>query len=221
MASSPASSLTPFQTELLLAFFAREGRFFLTGGGALAGFYLGHRTTEDLDLFSGPGPELAEAAAGVNAAALDCGATTESLRIYPDFRRLLAARGDERCIVDLVIDRAPMIDAEKAHFGTVRVDTVREIAANKICTLLSRSEIKDLVDLRALLAGGAELEVALADAERKDAGTDPATLAWILDQVTISPQAALPGGVDAGEVDAFRRELVQRLRTLAFARARR
>lgn len=53
-----------------------------------------------------------------------------------------------------------MIDPEKTAFGAVRVDTLREIAANKICTLLSRSEIKDLVDLRALV----DLDRAFADA---------------------------------------------------------
>jgi hypothetical protein len=44
-----SSRLDPFQQELLAAFFAREQRFFLTGGAALAGFHLGHRETRDLD----------------------------------------------------------------------------------------------------------------------------------------------------------------------------
>jgi hypothetical protein len=44
----------------------------------------------------------------------------------------VASRGDEVCIVDLVIDRAPAIESTKAHFGMVVVDTLREIAANKV-----------------------------------------------------------------------------------------
>ncbi|HEX7601979.1 MAG TPA: hypothetical protein VF316_10255 [Polyangiaceae bacterium] len=59
------------------------------------------------------------------------------------------------------------------------MDTEREIAANRICTLLSRSELKDLVDLAALLHRGIELDQAFADARRKDAGAEPATLAWL------------------------------------------
>lgn len=47
MASSP-DRLTPLQRDLLDAFFAREQGFFLTGGAALAGFYLRHRETTDL-----------------------------------------------------------------------------------------------------------------------------------------------------------------------------
>ena len=70
MDSSPRPSrLTPLQRDLLDAFFAREQRLFLTGGGALAGFYLGHRTTEDLDLFTLPGLDLADAAHALDEAA--------------------------------------------------------------------------------------------------------------------------------------------------------
>src|SRR5256885_8172390 len=46
------SKLTELQREVLDAFFQRERGFFLTGGAALAGFHLGHRTTDDLDLFT-------------------------------------------------------------------------------------------------------------------------------------------------------------------------
>jgi hypothetical protein len=46
------SKLSTLQQDFLNAFFKREGRFFLTGGAARAGFYLGHRETCDLDLFT-------------------------------------------------------------------------------------------------------------------------------------------------------------------------
>ena len=52
------SKLTALQRDLLREFFARERSFFLTGGAALAGFYFGHRETEDLDFFSAPGADL-------------------------------------------------------------------------------------------------------------------------------------------------------------------
>lgn len=52
MVSSGRSSLSALQREVLEAFFRRERGFVLTGGAALAGFHLGHRTTDDLDLFT-------------------------------------------------------------------------------------------------------------------------------------------------------------------------
>jgi hypothetical protein len=221
VSSRPPSRLTPLQRDLLAGFFAREQRMFLTGGGALAGFYFGHRDTEDLDLFAPPGLDLAECARAMKQAAEECGATFTPKQVYPDFRRAEVSRVGEECIVDLVIDRAPMVEIEKTAFGSIRVDTLREIAANKICTLLSRNEVKDLIDLLALVKAGIDLDRAFTDAEKKEGGADPATLAWLLSQVTIGPEARLPGGIAPAEVIAFRDELVPKLRELAFRRAAR
>lgn len=221
MASSPPSRLTKLQLDILAGFFARERRFFLTGGGALAGFYLGHRQTEDLDLFSAPGPDLREVAQALHETVQDLNATLEIRSRYRDFHRYLVRRGNEECIVDLVIDRAPMLESEKAAFGEVRVDTLREIAANKVCALIGRSEIKDLVDLHHLVASGIDLEQAFTDAFKKEASAEPEILAWILDELRIAPEAALPDGTNPVALDTFRRDFAKQLRTLAFGRARR
>jgi predicted nucleotidyltransferase component of viral defense system len=218
--SPPTDKLTPLQRELIAAFFAREQRFTLTGGGALVGFYFGHRETHDLDFFAGPGPDLDDDARTLQEAASACGASLEPIRRSPTFSRFLARRADERCVIDLVIDATERVDREPRRFGSVRVDTLREIAANKLDALLGRSEIRDLVDLKAILESGEDLERAMRDAERKDAGADPATLAWVLDQITIGPSARLPGGVAPGELDLFRKETVRRLRKLALERAK-
>lgn len=55
---SSRDPLSLLQHDLLEAFFARTQGFFLTGGAALAGFYLRHRETEDLDLFAPPNVEI-------------------------------------------------------------------------------------------------------------------------------------------------------------------
>lgn len=130
----------------------------------------------------------------------------------------LARRGDETCIVDLVIDRAPIIDDDKPVRDGVRVDSLREIAANKLCAVIGRAEIKDLVDLQVLLTHGIELGAAVLDAEKKDAGADPATIAWVVSQIKIGPDALLPGNADPIELDRFRTELVERLQVLAYER---
>ena len=220
MASSPPSRLTPLQSELLSGFFAHEKRFFLTGGAALAGFYFGHRGTDDLDFFSAPGPDLADAARAVDAAATACGATATPERTYADFRRIVARRRDEECVVDLVIDRAPSVDPDKARFGDIVVDTKREIAANKICALLSRSEIKDLLDLQVLVSSGIDLHRAFEDASKKDASADPATLSWVLGDLAIGPEARLPSGADPVALERFRADFVRLLRSEAFTIAR-
>lgn len=215
----PNSRLTALQVDLLEGFFARDEEFFLTGGAALAGFFLGHRETNDLDLFSLPGSSLDDAVRVVQEAASACRASCEMARSFAEFKRVIVSRGSERCVVDLVIDRAPALFREKERIGIVRLDSLREIAANKVCALVGRSEIKDLIDLAELARAGVDLEQALTDAATKDGGVDPSTLAWILDQLAIGSEARLPAGVAVDELEAFRKALLLRMRALAFDQA--
>jgi len=204
-------ALDRFQQEVLAAFFARQAGFFLTGGGALAGYYLDHRSTQDLDLFT-VGGSLDEAEANLAAVARELGAGLEAVQTAPDFRRRLLRRESESVIVDLVLDRAAQIDSEKRRFGGVVVDSPEEIRANKLCTLLSRSELRDLADLRALEAAGYAVDAqALRDAAKKDGGLTPAQLAWVLNDFRISSDAPAIGGATPAALSDYKAELIRRL----------
>jgi Nucleotidyl transferase AbiEii toxin, Type IV TA system len=172
--------------------------------------------SSDLDFFAPPANDLDDAAINLREAAAACRAILETQRHARDFHRYLARREQESCLVDLVIDRAPMIVPEKVQVGAVRLDPLREIAANKVCTLLGRAEAKDLRDLRELLNRGFKLREAMLDAERKDAGIDAATLAFLLEDE--AAWAASPGS-DEG-LAAFRRSLAREFRAIAFEQAR-
>lgn len=211
---SSSGRLSPLQEDVLAAFFERAPAFFLTGGAALARYYLHHRETEDLDLFATPDVEIGNGVRALIEAAAAVGASARVLRESGDFKRYAVARGDEMTLVDLVVDRSPQI-AEKVLFGRVRVDAPREIAANKLCALLDRIEARDLLDLRLLLDSGLELEDVLADAQQKHAGADPATLAWVLSSSALAPTAPIPAGTSAAELDAFRRTLVDTFTRMA------
>ena len=206
--------LSPLQADLLREFFARERRFVLTGGGALVGYHLHHRSSDDIDLFTKPPVTLEDGRLALDAAAAALGATSQSLRSSPEFQRTLVQRGEESAVVDLVVDRAPDVDAAVDGPDGIRMHSLREIAANKVCALIGRGEIRDFVDLRMILLHGLELADVLADAERKDGGVAAATLAWILDGLRIGSEAEVPG-VTAVELETFRRELVVKLRALA------
>ena len=186
----PASLLTPLQQQVLEAFFRREQRFFLSGGAALAGFHLAHRRTHDLDLFTTTGIiEDGEQALALTADEL--GATVEKIQTTPAFRRRIVRRGEEAVVIDLVHERAPQGPLPKQRIGNIQVDPPQEILANKLCALLSRSELRDLVDVYALEGAGLRVEDALPLAEKKDAGLTPAQLAWVLSQIDL---ASLPEG---------------------------
>lgn len=209
------STLSPLQSDFLNAFFKRDTRFFLTGGAALAGFHLGHRETHDLDLFT-----LDDAIADGYMIAADVarqlGATIEPVQTSPDFRRILLRRGAEAVIVDLVRERVAQRIPEKPVIGGIRLDPPEEILANKLCALLSRSEIRDLVDTRALELAGNKIEDALSAAALKDSGLTPAQLAWVLSQIEIGDDLIPPGGVSTEELRSYLADLIERLKRIAF-----
>jgi hypothetical protein len=213
--SSSTPRLTPLQRELLEAFFELPQPFFLTGGGALAGFYTGHRTTLDLDLFAAPPSDLASGVRALLSAAAAIGAVARQQRGGPDFGRFSIERGEELTVVDLVIDRVPQLVPEKPMVGAIRVDALREIAANKLCALVGRSELRDLIDIRELLGAGFDLEALLEDARSKDGGADPATLAWLLSEFPIPNSVASLLGQTSEDLSAFRDDLVARLLRLS------
>lgn len=179
---SGASSLTPLQWRLIRVLAPLQPAWTLTGGAAL-GIRLGHRETRDLDLFFRERRQLGELPREAETLLAAAGLATERLQTAPAFQRLRVTDADQTCLVDLVADPVPPVtDPELVSAGqaTFRVDTLHELLVNKLCAFLSRSELRDLVDVRALLAEGGDLERAARDAPRKDAGFSPLVLAWLL-----------------------------------------
>ena len=215
MASSPDSKLTPLQLAVVTAFFAREQRFFLTGGGALAGYYLGHRTTEDLDLFTTDDEAFERGRRVLEDVASELGGTLAVRQDTPRFKRFVLTRGDEGLVIDIVRDTNHQLHVEKLERDGVRLDPPDEILANKLTTLVGRAEERDLVDVMFLERAGYPVEAALASALAKDGGCTPATLAWLLSEITIPEGITLPGGVSASELREYVTTLVTRLRRLA------
>jgi predicted nucleotidyltransferase component of viral defense system len=210
------SQLKPLQEEILLLFFERENRFFLSGGAALAGFHLQHRTTADLDLFADSADVIDAGESALRAVAAHLGAIVKNVQTEPTIRRRLLERGNDRVMVDLVVDEAVQGYPDKLLFGAVRVDPPEEILANKLCTLLSRSEIRDVVDVYFLERAGFRVEDAIALAQRKDGGWTPATLAWLLSEIQIGDDARIPGGIAPAQLREFIADLVRRFSRLAY-----
>jgi hypothetical protein len=109
-----------------------------------------------------------------------------------------------------------ILEREKREINGIRIDSPEEILANKLCALLSRSELRDLVDVRELEVAGFDLENALSAAQKKDSGLTPAQLAWILEQITLGDDLNPPGNVTVTELRRYKGELTTRLKRLAF-----
>jgi len=213
-------SLTPLQRRILRVLAPLTPPWTLTGGGALAGFHLGHRETRDLDLFWRQRRELERSPHDAQAALSADGLEVETLRTAPAFVELRVSDGKATCIVDLVAEPfAPVEPPQRSAVEGVPigVDTPHEILVSKLNALLSRSELRDLMDVKALLEAGGNLERALRDAPRKDAGFSPLTLAWVLKGFAPAALArALGMGPDqAAEIMAFHDRFLNQITALA------
>lgn len=208
--------LTPLQRRILKELAVITPPWTLTGGGALAGVHLGHRETRDLDLFwrnrSDLGALVADVVGVLRAARL----AADVLRTAPAFGELRVSDGSDACIVDLVAEPfGPIAAPDQAVIEgtTIRVDSRHELLASKLATLLERSEVRDLVDVKALVDAGGDLRAALGDAPKKDAGFSPLTLAWVLKGFDPRPAAKALGWsvAQTEELLSFRQWLIDRL----------
>src|SRR5262245_7277571 len=140
----------------------------------------------------------------------------ETIHTSLDFRLLLMRRGDEAIAIDLVRKRVQQMVPEKPVISGIRVDPPVEILANKLCTLLERAEIRDLVDVRALEMAGCRVEDTLPFAALKDTGLTPAQLGWVLNQIELGDDLVPPGNVSTEELRLYLADLIARLAHMAF-----
>ena len=208
---SRKGKLTELQSDALEEIARRTPGFFLTGGAVLVGFTLGHRFTDDLDFFTNDDVAMQTGDAALRGAASALGATLETTTTSPDFRRYVLSRGNEGVRVDLVRDRTPPLRPRVVRDG-IPMDATEEIFANKIAALVGRSEVRDLVDLMALERTGLRVEDFIADAQKKDGGATPATIAWLLSSIH-APEN--PDGADRSALEAFIRSLEERMLSLS------
>jgi len=210
-----SDKLSALQWRILRVLSPLEPAWTLSGGGALVGFYLKHRETKDLDLVWHGKNELGslprEARDLLRADKLEA----SDLQTAVSFHQFRVSIGAESCIVDLVADPSEVLETPRVYDigAPIHVDTPHEILVNKLCALLGRAELRDLIDLRELLAQGGDLEQALRDAPRKDGGFSPLTLAWVLKETNPVLLARTLGWTEARIRDLmdFRSELIEKL----------
>jgi predicted nucleotidyltransferase component of viral defense system len=214
-----SKAITDLKRDFLNAFFAQKSPFFLSGGSALGIFYLQHRMSFDMDFFSMPGAEVDWHL--LTNTVLDISrridAKCEILSASPQFRRFQLVRKSERELLDFVLESTPQIESEKKQFGNIHVDTLHELAVNKMCTLIGRCEQKDLIDLYFLSKHGFDPIQLLADARKKEGGIDPSMISFILSQIKIDkiPEYVLEP-VTPEELNSFIEHLRNEMSKLSF-----
>jgi Nucleotidyl transferase AbiEii toxin, Type IV TA system len=176
--------------------------FHLGGGAALAGVHLDQQTHRELVRAL---PELGEANGTSVSVLRDAGAFVRA--------RLHLTSGTIE--LDVIFDSVPDLEPAPPPVDGVVLESLTDLRVNKLTCILSRSEPRDLVDLLFLDRAGYPPEHDLELALRKDAGTDPGIIAWLLGQFPVEPLPIMLVPLDSAELRAFRDELSARFRRLA------
>jgi len=158
--------LYPAQEKILNAIGEVFGdTFYLTGGTALSRFYFHHRLSEDLDLFTET-ENIKTAIPRIVKTIESLGYEVSVKATSVTFGRLFVSlEGGEKLKIDFAADYP--LEKPKA-VRNFYVDTINNIAVNKIVAFEDRAELKDLVDLYFLVKeGGINLEEILELADRK------------------------------------------------------
>lgn len=143
--------LTQFQ-QLLLKTIGRSplaSDFYLTGGTALAAFFLRHRLSEDLDFFTAD-PNAVQLVRGhLEQVAIQLDATVEFSRTFNTFVEcFVTSPAGEPVKLDFAQDTPfrLMSTTHDQQFG-LQIDSAIDIASNKLAALFGRAAAKDFVDV--------------------------------------------------------------------------
>lgn len=123
-------------------------RFYLTGGTALAEFYLKHRESHDLDLFCEKeevDPKIIEAFLKKFSPQLKITQIKPS-QFLGLISYQLIYQDKNKLKVDFNYYPFPRIE-KGIKFGNLQVDSIRDIAVNKIHTLFMKPRLRDYLDI--------------------------------------------------------------------------
>ncbi len=146
MDASDYADLYALQDEVLAVVFDEPAGFYLTGGTALSRYYLGHRYSDDLDLFTHDVGVFGDAFRLVHGKIQKRWSELELEVDARDFKRLRILAGGMTLKLDFVADRVGRVGLPD-RVGTIYVDTVRNILGNKLCAIMGRDEARDVADL--------------------------------------------------------------------------
>jgi predicted nucleotidyltransferase component of viral defense system len=153
-----------------------SGNFYLTGGTALAYFYLKHRRSNDLDFFTGVEGLVEPFSRHLENRLEAQGMSVARQRGVQSFIEFQVARKNQSTIIQLAQDAAFRFEPPKtfSEFPDLRVDPLRDIASNKLLALFGRAALRDFIDVHFLIERGNFTQSGLVnDAKQKDPGFDP------------------------------------------------
>jgi predicted nucleotidyltransferase component of viral defense system len=165
------TELSPLQKQTLEIFAESnlKDRFYWTGGTLLAVVYLHHRRSQDLDFFTDEpfSHELLSQFIDDLRSALGLDSVSAQ-KVFDRWEFFI--HNDEELRLDFVYYNHPTLRPREIRDGLF-IDSLDDIAANKLMAMLDRNELKDVFDLYFLLTKANYSPSALLDLVKKKFGT--------------------------------------------------
>ncbi len=186
--------LNPLQKDFLQKFFRTHlgEKFYLGAGTALAAFYLHHRHSEDLDLFTlDQDLNFDEANAEIQKIARQLSLVLKHHVSTPTFLQFIFETPQNNALKVDIIREIPVHFGEIQDFDGINVDSLENIAVGKLLSIYGRFDGKDFIDLYFLIKEkGFDFDTLLEQVKEKYPGLNKLYLAGNMADVELLP--ALP-----------------------------
>jgi predicted nucleotidyltransferase component of viral defense system len=165
--------LTPLQKRFLEIFatLPDQGHFYLAGGTALSEYYLGHRLSFDLDIFTGTDGLVQPVSFQVEQTCAEHNLPVKVIRRFATFVEFLVGDEQNGLKVDLALDSPFRFQPPVLSETGVQVNNYIDLRTDKLLAYFGRSEPRDAIDLYFIMQKES-IEVLMEQAAQKDAGFD-------------------------------------------------
>ena len=172
--------LTDLQRKILNLFSTQpdEEAFYLTGGTALSAFFLKHRKSRDLDFFTSVEELILPFTQKLESYLKQENFKVERLRGFHSFVELFVSSTDDSTIVHFALDSPFRFEQpfESKEIPKLKIDSLIDIATNKLLALFGRAVLRDFIDVYFLVKEKFSKPELIEKAVMKDPGFD---LYWL------------------------------------------
>jgi predicted nucleotidyltransferase component of viral defense system len=139
---------------------------------------LKHRQSHDLDFFTAVEELIVAFSQKLEARLKDAELKTERLRTYNSFVELSVSSEKESTIIHLASDSPFRFESPIEHpdFPGLKIDSLIDMASNKLIALFSRAALRDFIDIYFLIKKYYKKNELIEKAQQKDPGFD---LYWL------------------------------------------
>jgi len=124
--------------------------FYLTGGTALAGFYLCHRYSEDLDFFSENEFDILQVDIAIKEIKGKLGISKIDFQQSYNRNLFFLDFGGETVKTEFTYFPFPRVEKGKTEYG-IEIDSLIDIAVNKLFSVYQRTQARDYIDLYVII----------------------------------------------------------------------